>query len=237
MPQVIFKEPDGEQSKEWKNKMTIEMTASLLLSELAAATNIIEPLRNGVRLIDIEISAASDRPIAIFSYDNGKKATLGLGSAEHGITGFAKDGVIIAFARTDETIAQALGLNFSSKEQLDAAALQLIPNIERMTPADIKHCVGPLIDMAFLDAAPRYEDIIPSLSGEDAIAKASSWTPADRYADHAKESQAQRFAEAKTKTESSRDPNYIPAWGVKAAAAATAPTPRGRVPLGRNARR
>jgi hypothetical protein len=218
--------------------MIQQITASLLLAELKAIGPVIEPLRDGARLTGIEISSKEGRPIAVFSYDSGRKATLGVGEGDCGITAFAKDDVVIAFARMSTYAAREIGLDVFSRQALDAAGVQVVTCIERMQPQDIARCIGPVIDMVELDSVVRYSGIIPSLTSDElAIARAPQWTPKGRYLQVAEAENARRFADAKDRTESRRNPNYVPAWGVGAAAADTAPTPTGRARLGRMARR
>jgi hypothetical protein len=218
--------------------MTMQMTASLLLSELQSVATVIEPMRDGMRLSDIAISSREGRPIAVFTYDTGRQATLGIGDAAHGITAFVKDGVVIAFARVSADMPQAIGLDITSRRALADAAVQVITNIERLRPDDVAACVGPLVDVAMLDTRPRFEGVIPSLTADElAVARAPRWTPAERYDARERSENEHRFGTAKTEVESRRDTRHSPAWGVGAANADTAPTPRGRAPLGRMGRR
>jgi hypothetical protein len=218
--------------------MTMQMTASLLLAELRAIGPVIEPTRGDLRLAGIEISERDGRPIAVFTYDSGAQARLGIGDAEHGIVAFAKDGVVVAFARIGGDGPKALGLDFSSREALDAAGVRVVTCIERLRREDVALCVGPAIDADDLDARPRFEGVIPSLTSDElAVARASRWTPAERYQARGRVEQDRRFDEAKARVESRRDPRHVPAWGVGAANADAAPTPAGRARLGRMGRR
>ncbi len=215
-----------------------QMTASLLLVELAELGPVVEPVRDGMRLTSIEILEKEGRPIAVFTYDTGRKATLGVGDGDFGITGFAKDSVVIGYARMSLFAGREMGLDLTSRAALDQAGIQIIPSIERMRPDDIARCVGPIVDMALLDSAPRHQGIIPSLTADElAVARSSTWTPDERYRKAAANENARRFTDAKDRVESRRKPGHVPAWGVGAAAADTAPTPSGRAGLGRMARR
>ena len=215
-----------------------QMSASLLIAELKSIGPVIEPVRDGMRLVTIEISEKEGRPIAVFTYDTGRKAVIGVGDGDCGITAFVKDDVVVAYARMSTFAAKDIGLDVTSRQALGDVGVQVVTCIERMRPSDIARCVGPVVDMVELDSAPRHQDVIPSLTHDDlAIARSVTWTPEARYRQAADAANARRFSEAKEKTESQRNTNYTPAWGIGAAAADTAPTPKGRVPLGRMGRR
>lgn len=215
-----------------------QISASLLIAELKAMGPVIEPVRDDMRLTGIEISEKEGRPIAVFTYDTGRKAVIGVGDGDCGITAFVKDSVVVAFARMSAFAARDVGIDVTSQEAMAEAGVQAVTSIERMRPADIARCVGPVVDMVGLDSAARCQDLIPSLTSDElAIARSASWTPEARYRQAAETANARRFAVAKEQTESRRNSSYVPAWGVGAAAADTAPTPRGRAPLGRAGRR
>lgn len=215
-----------------------QMSASLLIAELKAIGPVIEPMRDDMRLTSIEIQEKEGRPIAVFTYDTGRKATIGVGDGDFGITAFAKDNVVVAFARMSRYAGRSMGLDLDSRESLKAAGIQVVASIERMKPQDIARTVGPVIDMTDLDGAIRYEGLIPSLvTDELSIARAPQWSAKGRYDKAAETEKARRFSDAKDRTESRRKPGHVPAWGVGAAAADTAPTPSGRAGLGRMARR
>lgn len=215
-----------------------QISASLLIAELKSMGPVIEPVRDDMRLTGIEISEKEGRPIAVFTYDTGRKAVIGVGDGDCGITAFVKDSVIVAFARMSAFAARDIGIDVTSREAMVEAGVQAVTSIERMRPADIARCVGPVVDMVELDSAARCQDLIPSLTSDElAIARSASWTPEARYRQAAETANARRFAVAKEQTESRRNTSYVPAWGVGAAAADTAPTPRGRAPLGRAGRR
>lgn len=222
---------------ERKNKMT-QMSASLLIAELKAIGPVIEPVRDGMRLATIEISEKEGRPIAVFTYDTGRKAVIGVGDGDCGISAFVKDSVVVAFARMSAFAAKEMGLDLASPQAMADAGVQVVTGIERMRPADIARCVGPVVDMVEIDSAPRFQDLIPSLTHDElAMARAVTWTPEARRRQAADLANARRFAAAKEQTESRRNTSYTPAWGVGAAAADAAPTPEGRAPLGRMGRR
>jgi hypothetical protein len=222
---------------ERKKEMT-QISASLLIAELKAMGPVIEPVRDGMRLTGIGISEKEGRPIAVFTYDTGRKAVIGVGDGDCGIAAFVKDSVVVAFARMSAFAAKDIGIDVTSRQAMADAGVQVVTSIERMRPADIARCVGPVVDMVELDRAPRCQDLIPSLTSDElAIARAATWTPETRYRQAAEAANARRFAAAKEQTESRRNGSYVPAWGVGAASADTAPTPRGRAPLGRAGRR
>lgn len=228
---------DANNDRERKTKMN-QMTASLLLAELSALGPVVEPVRDGMRLTGIEILEKEGRPIAVFTYDTGRKATIGVGDGDFGITAFAKDSVVIGYARMSLFAGHQMGLDLTSRAALEQAGIQVIPSIERMRPDDIARCVGPIVDMELMDAAPRHQGVIPSLTADElAIARSPTWTPAARYRQVAESENARRFSDAKDRTESRRRSGHTPAWGVGAAAADTAPTPSGRAGLGRMSRR